>query len=559
LASHLEGLLKIPGSRLYRQFKKAAQNVRGTQAAVLGEILSYLGDTAVGHSLGLKAATSYDAFAARVPIHDYEMVRPHIDRHARGERNVLLPEQPIMYNRSSGTTAKPKLLPVTPYSFDRTVKSRGKLWLYGLMKQFPGIYSGKDFTVVSPAVEGHTEDGTPFGSMSGLVYQNIPGFMKLVHAVPAKAFSIHHYASKAYALLRCALPEDVTVILTGNPSTLLNFAQRADTWKERLIRDIRDGTLDPTLEIEGDIRAHLEAGLAPNPTAAARLELLARQSEVLRPRDYWPNLRLVHTWKNGNCRLIIPRLAEWFNQETPMLDFGYLASEIAATDLILKENDGSILQVRSAFYEFTRLDEGDAPDRRFYLAHELVPGERYFIYVTTFGGLLRYDMNDVIEVLGFFHDAPVLRFLFKGKGITNIVGEKLSEQQLIEAVRLAAARTGTAHEFFVGYADLCGRSYELFIELLPAESPEGAQRFAIAVDEALREVNVEYDAKRDSDRLDPIRIVPMGPGFFERYVRLRLEQGTHEGQLKWLQLSSTEATRERMRHLSEPPQPYAPE
>jgi hypothetical protein len=106
-----------------------------------------------------------------------------------------------MYNQSSGTTALPKLIPVTPYNFQRTIKDRGKLWLYGLMKQFPSLYSGKDLSVVSPAVEGHTADGTPFGSLSGLMYNNIPNFMKRVHTVP---YSVSTSVTTRPRLTRCS-------------------------------------------------------------------------------------------------------------------------------------------------------------------------------------------------------------------------------------------------------------------------------------------------------------------------------------------------------------------
>jgi len=103
---------------------------------------------------------------------------------------VLFPGRPLMYNQSSGTTAQPKLIPVTPYNYERTIRNRGKLWLYGLTRHYPGVFAGGDLGVVSPAVEGHTEDGTPFGSLSGLIYQNIdppytmPNVNAVVHWIP---------------------------------------------------------------------------------------------------------------------------------------------------------------------------------------------------------------------------------------------------------------------------------------------------------------------------------------------------------------------------------------
>lgn len=550
LASHIETVLSIPGSRLYRQFVSDARDTEGTQRSLLETILRRSEDTVIGRERDFARIGSYEQYAGRVPVGDYEDHRPYIDRHARGEQDVLFPGKPIMFNCSSGTTALPKLIPISQYNFDRTISKRGKLWLYGLMRDFPGVFSGRDLTVVSKDVEGHTEDGTPYGSLSGLVYRNIPEFVKLVHTIPYSVMTIEDYDAKIYSLLRFSVPSNVTVMLTGNPSTVHNLVTRADHWKEELIRDVRDGTLRGDLDIDPGIRTEAEAMIEPAPGRAAELDRIASREDLFRPVDYWPALKLVHTWKNGNCRLVIPKLEPWFGT-VPFLDFGYLASEITATDLIDRETDGSILQIQSAFYEFTRLEEEDAEDRRFLLAHELEVGETYYIYVTTLSGLYRYDMNDVVEVVGRFHDAPVLRFLYKGKGVTSITGEKLSEQQFIEAVHRGARETGVEHDFFLGLADAEQARYVLHIEFIGDPAPDAVERFAAAVDAALHGVNVEYEAKRRSDRLAPLEVRDMGAGFFDRYRTLRLEEGAHIGQLKWMNLTGTDADRKRLETLLE--------
>ncbi|MBK8174627.1 MAG: GH3 auxin-responsive promoter family protein [Rhodospirillales bacterium] len=544
-----ETVLSIPGRRLYKTFVAATKDVKSTQAAVLADILNYAGETVYGREHGFASARGYDDYARRVPINDYEDLREAIDRHTRGERDVLFPGKPLMYNQSSGTTALPKLIPVTPYNFERTIRDRGKLWLYGLMQQFPGAYAGKDMTMISPAVEGHTADGTPFGSLSGLVYKNIPSFLSRVHSAPYSVYTLSDYEAKAYTVLRCALASDVSMVLTANPSTILNLVTRADTWKERLIRDIHDGTLDP--EVDPTIRAELAPMLRANPLRAAVLDRFARQSDALLPSDYWPNLKLIHTWKQGNCALVIPKLKPWFRADTPIAEFGYLASEITATDLIDAETDGSILQVRSAFYEFSPYEDGgDDRGDRMLLAHELTVGQRYFVYVTTYSGLYRYDMNDVIEVIGSFGQAPVIRFLFKGKGITSLQGEKLSEEQLIEGVRQAACELAVRADFFIAYADADHQRYELLIDLGDDARSPALTQLADALDRALMAVNVEYAAKRKSARLHQPVVIDAGRNFFERYKAMRLAEGASEGQFKWLHLTSSDDLRAKLVRLS---------
>ncbi len=551
LARHVERILSIPGAKLHRRFVRATQDVEQTQLGVLKEILTYARDTEFAQKHHFASVQRYSEYRRQVPVVVYEDIRPDIERHQRGEENILFPGKPMMYNRSSGTTAQAKFIPITPYNFKRTIKDRGKLWLYGLLRDFPGIYDGKDLTLVSPAVEGYTEDNTPYGSLSGLVYQNIPEFMKLVHTAPASAMAIADYSAKVYTLIRFAMAADVTVIFTGNPSTVLNLATRADEWKESIIRDIHDGTLNPKWTIDPGIRQELEAMLEPDAARSSELERLADQSDVLRPADYWPNLRLVHTWKNGNCRLVVPKLYQWFSSETPILDFGYIASEITAADLIDPQTDGSILSVTNGFYEFVPFDVATPQAGDFLLAHQLEAGQRYYVYITTFSGLYRYDMNDVVEVVGWFNAAPVLKFLFKGKGVTSIQGEKLSEEQFIESIQQAASASGIEHDFFVGYADAQAQCYKLYIEFLREYPTERIERFARGVDQSLCQKNVEYDAKRKSERLKPLTVIKTDRDFFSRYRELRLAEGAHDGQIKWLNLSATDATRDRLARLSE--------
>jgi hypothetical protein len=158
-------------------------------------------------------------------------------------------------------------------------------------------------------------------------------------------------------------------------------------------------------------------------------------------------------------------------------------------------------------------------------------------------------MNDVIEVVGLFNECPVLKFMFKGKGITNMQGEKLSEKQFIEAIGRARDKAGIAHEFFIGYADVDSSQYKIYLEFTKEYSQQEKQAFAKAVDDSLCEVNVEYEAKFKSERLRPVEIIDMGKDFFPRYRTIRLQEGAHEGQIKWLHLSSTKADKRRLEKL----------
>jgi hypothetical protein len=549
LARHIERILAIPGGKLYRRYVEATKDTEGAQRAQLKEIIEHTKDTVFGREHGFGSIGSYEEYRDAVPIRDYEGHRPYVDRHVQGEEGVLFPGKPMMYVQSSGTTALPKLIPFTPFNFEKSIKNRGKLWLHGLSRSFPGVYSGKDFTIVSPAVDGYTEDGTPFGAISGVMYKNIPEFLKLVHTLPYEVMTIKDYEAKSYALIRMGVPADVSVVLTPNPATIRNLIERADAMKEELIRDVRDGTFRKDLDLQPEIRADLESRLRPAPERAAELERLADAAGQLRPEDYWPNLALIHCWKCGNTGLVVEKIKPWFRQDQPILEFGYVSSEITSTDLIDPETDGSLLAILNGVYEFSPVEEEDSAAPSYLLAHQLEKGRRYYIYVTTFSGLYRYDMNDVIECVGHFNSTPVLKFQYKGKGITNLQGEKFSEQQMIESVKRAAAETEIRHEFFVGFADNEELRYKLYIELLDDASRARADELALAVDRAMQAVNLEYEAKRQTDRLGPLTVTPLKENAFDCYRELRRAEGTNDGQMKWMQLTSISSVHEKIRSL----------
>ena len=90
---------------------------------------------------------------------------------------------------------------------------------------------------------------------------------------------------------------------------------------------------------------------------------------------------------------------------------------------------------------------------------QLEPGHRYQVVVTTAGGLYRYAMNDLVEVAGVHRATPLLRFVQKGRGVTNLTGEKLYEAQVIEAVQAGGAAHGRHPPFFLMVADEAAPRY----------------------------------------------------------------------------------------------------
>src|SRR5205807_1860490 len=123
-------------------------------------------------------------------------------------------------------------------------------------------------------------------------------------------------------------------------------------------------------------------------------------------------------------------------------DFGYMASEGRGSTPLVNAGSGGVLSVTSHFFEFLPEEQRDDEGAEFLTADQLQPNHEYYVFLTTSSGLYRYDINDVVRVVDFYHHTPVIEFVRKGQGISSITGEKLTESQVTGAVLEVVKRYG---------------------------------------------------------------------------------------------------------------------
>ena len=177
--------------------------------------------------------------------------------------------------------------------------------------------------------------------------------------------------------------------------------------------------------------------------------------------------------------------------------------------------------------------------RQTILLHELEQGRDHHVVVSTEAGLLRYHMNDVLRAGEPIGRTPSLFFIRKGRGVTNITGEKLSEDQVHLAMAEAMRACRPRARFFVVVAMPALSGYRAFVEFHEAMVDPGA--FASALDETLCKLNIVYAAKRRSRRLHPLELAPLKPGTADAYRRHCVQiKGQRESQLKVLALQTAD-------------------
>lgn len=509
-------IIKTVGIPLMHQFNKASKNVKKSQESILKEIIERNNNTVFGKEYKFSTMQNIEDYKKKVPIQDFEGHRSYIDRMVKGEADVLFAGKPMSYNMTSGTTDKPKLIPVSKNYF-RTYKTLNKLWFYSCLRDNPAIFNGKSLSAVSPSVESLTEDGTPIGSTSGSSFQAIPSILEKTYSSPYSVMCIKDYLKKYYALVRGALGGDVSYIVCASPSNVLRFHQTIKENFSDLVKDIHDGTIRPDVlaEIEKSQRNKMQMFYKPDPKRALLLEKLIKEhGENLKPKHYWPNVACVNTWKQGNFSRIIPEVKELFGEKTVIRAFGYQASEARAGLVFDNDWDYSALAVNIYHFEFIAEEDRGDPAARTYLAHELEVGQRYYIVISNNSGLYRYDINDLIEIVGFYNQTPLIRFIMKGEGITSITGEKLAETQVIQAVDDVAKSLDINIKFFNMFCDEEKFFYSLFVEFSQNTSRHNKDAFGFEFDIRLRDINPEYEAKRGSKRLDAPTIRELQPNSY---------------------------------------------
>jgi hypothetical protein len=523
-----------------RAFEKATRDPIKAQKRVLFEYLARNNATEYGLKYRFSKITSIKDYQNIVPMSDCEVLRPYIERMTRGEDNILTSDRPVFFGLTSGTTGHPKFIPVTKYS--RVKKAEvSSLWAYYILRDHPGIFKGKVLAVVNAEKEGSTESGCLYGAETGHGYKNIPRLVRDMYAIPYVVYTVKDYASRYYCIMRMGMEHDVTTVAALNPSTIMLLCQMAEEWKDDIIHDIERGALRGDLDIPVETKREIEKHLKPNARRAGELRGILDADKRLLPKYFWPNIQLIECWKGGPMRLYLEDLRQYFG-DVPIRDFGCLSTETRSSIPMSDTGAGGVLAINTNFYEFVREEEMEMPKRRFLLCDELEVGKEYFLIVTTPGGLYRYNIDDIIKVNGFFNRTPIIEFAQKGLNVVSLMGEKVYEVHVSEAVSRAAAENKILMKFFSASVQLDKPPRYIFlVEFLGDPRREEKEALLRSIEEGLGRENAEYRYARESLLLgEPIMKV-VAPGAFERYRTKRIAEGARDSQFKAPELTSNPA------------------
>lgn len=210
------------------------------------------------------------------------------------------------------------------------------------------------------------------------------------------------------------------------------------------------------------------------------------------------------------------------------MDYGFLATEGGFSIPLSPDGASGVVSVLGHFLEFVPEDAIDQPSPPSFLASQLDVGQRYRVVLTGAHGLYRYDINDVVQCTGHFGRTAQITFLHKGGNMLSLTGEKLAESQVVHAAEQARAATGIE---LVGFAVAVDTSADPPRYVLLAEGDANLAWLA-AFEAALGRFNLEYEAKRTSQRLGPMTLQPLPAGAFESERARRVAAGAPDAHVK---------------------------
>ena len=443
------------------------------QHAVWQDLLASGQYTEFGRRYNFSQVQSIGDFKKRVPVHDYEGLKPFIDRMLQGEENVLWNTPVAWFAKSSGTTSdRSKFIPVSEESLkDNHYKaSKDVLSLFYTKHPESDLLTGKSLVIGGSHQINQFNEGVQYGDLSAVILQNSPFWSNWIRTPDLSIALMDEWEEKIEKLAQSTIHENVTS-MAGVP-----------TWLIVLLKRI--------LEITGKENI----------------------------KEVWPGLEL---YMHGGVSFV-PYRQQFENLIGAPIHYMemYNASEgfFAAQDDLSAE--GMLLMCdHGIFYEFLPSSEWGKEDPQTIQLDEVEVGINYAPVITTNGGLWRYLLGDTIQ----FTSLDPFRIKVSGriKHYINAFGEEVIVDNTDKAIAMACQRTGASVTDYtaapVYFSESGNGSHEWLLEF--DRKPQNLQQFVVEMDEALKSINSDYEAKRYKDialRLPEVTAIP--PGSFAAWL-----------------------------------------
>lgn len=539
-------------------FKRSSSNVEHTQQRLLLRILKRNSNTIYGRRFGFSKIADSNDFRMKVPLSTYDSYVPYINLIREGKQHVITSEQVLALIPSSGSTAPSKYIPFTQSLRQQFLQGINP-WFFNLFTSKKRLLFGSSYWSVTPLGTENKNAGIKVGFEDDSEYLGSLGryLSRILFAVPKEVASIKDIEAFRYVTLLFLLKDrNLAYISVWNPTFLPLLLQPLLKWHESLINDIRNGTITSSVSIDGELRQRISERLPQDKRRAKELSAIFKRWEEgnkKSPRTrslyevLWSNLALISCWADGNAAHYVQQIKECF-PNVEIQPKGLMATE-GIISFPCAAKGKAVLSINSHFFEFIEIEktvhaiEGCFHETK--LAHQLTLGRLYSVVITTGGGLYRYRLQDIIKVVGFKDQCPLIRFMGKENKISDLFGEKLNEYHIGCALKAVFKEYSLAPSFYMvaPEKELFNHSH-FYAVFLQFASPNNRSKGMLeslneAIERKLQE-NYHYKYCRNLGQLSKLRIFMINPEFDVQETYLRTQQAFSQriGGIKTATLSS---------------------
>jgi hypothetical protein len=509
------------------KFMKQTARFEAVSQRTLDGILAQNRRTEFARQCGLDTRARRRVFET-LPVTTYADYAPYIERTAAGERHLMSGGTVVYFANTSGTTGPSKMIPVTRKQMRMGVTTKltamGLALRAGMLKPMHGRF----MTIMIDHLNPPTVSGQTTGSATTGGFQKVAPINDLIMTSPMDVSHLPEQTAARYLHLLFGLCEErLWTIVSFFPITILYAMRDLHTRAEELLRDLADGTITSRLELPNETRRRLEQRLHPNPARARELTALLERGRFT-VSEIWPDVGAILTATGGAFRFYTDQLQPYLGN-VPIFSPVYSASEGTIGFGFSADRPHYLLLSNLAYIELLPIEEIDNPQARPIPPWQAEPGRSYEIVITTLAGFVRYRLYDVVRVLEFYGQNPVIEFVEREGQVINVSSEKTAEHHIVEAIHIASH---LVDERLVDYfvAPDSERTPGVYLLALEewqddCENRQKVREFLRAVETALCKVAPFYEEERQLGTVGPMEALLLKPGAFERHRNHLLAAG----------------------------------
>ncbi|MFQ3238364.1 MAG: hypothetical protein ACI9NI_000642 [Olleya marilimosa] len=462
-------LAKPFAKRIYKKVQKWANNPIQTQDKVFKDLISQATSTTFGIDHDFISINNYQDFVKRVPIRDYEDLKPYVDKVVAGQENILWPGKPLYFAKTSGTTSGAKYIPLTKDSMPNHVNAaRNAILLYIHETGNAKFVDGKMiFLQGSPILK--EQNGIQLGRLSGIVAHFVPKYLQKNRMPSWETNCIEDWETKVEAIVEETVNQDMSII-SGIPS-----------WVQMYFEKLQQKTGKKVGDIFKNFNLFIFGGVNFEPYRAKFENLIGRKVDSI---ELYP------------------------------------ASEGFFAFQDKQDQKGMLLQLDSGmFYEFVKADQFFDENPKRITLKDVKVGVNYVMIISTNAGLWAYNIGDTV----MFTDTKPYRVIVSGriKHFISAFGEHVIGKEVEQAMKEATEGTNISINEFTVAPQINPESglpyHEWFIEF--ENEPEDISALAKKIDNSLQKQNSYYLDLIEGKVLQPLKISKVNKNGFQNYMK----------------------------------------